>query len=292
MKKECAYTRKRLSRYLAGHLFLPQRRRIERHLAACPVCSSEFDAVRRIDETQRILRDFAPAEGLVRAGAASIVALRRLLFRPLWLVLIVAAAVASYVYVIHPLLHDPDLERLDASVPAASAPAAPHAHGQSLSTATATAQEPKKAMLPNAATATAPSPLLITITVEKGKEKASIRRINDAMKEHGQLHSTRFGDSVREISGTLTAGELSALFNRIEGLGKVSYKRSRLASASEGDPIPFIMRLKTFSAAPRPGEEQAGENPVERSVEKPVETPVERPVQTDSGPSQQTSPGQ
>ncbi len=299
MKKECIYTSKRLARYHAGHLFLLQRRRIERHLAVCAVCSSEFDAVKRIDETQRILRDIAPSEGFavpLRAGAASLGALRRLLYRPLWMALIVAAIAASYVYVVHPLLHDPDLERLDGSAPSAAVPATPHPQSAATATASAGALEPKKTAPASAAAAPAPSPLMITVAVEKEKEKASIRRINDAMKEHPQLRTMRFSDSVREVSGSLTAGELAVFFERIDGAGKATYKRSRLSAAGEGDLVPFIMRLQTVAAPPRHAEqagEKPGEKPVEGSVEKPVETPEgKQPAQTDGGASQSTSEGQ
>ncbi len=291
MKKECTYTRRLLSRYLAGHLFAPQRRRIERHLAVCPVCRSEFDAVRGIRETRRILRDITPPEGLARplqAGAASVAALKRLLYRPLWLVVIVAATAAAYVYVIHPLLHDPDLERLDASAP-------PAAQQQSASTATH-APEPKKASLSAPASSSSASPLMITITLDRESEQASIRRINEAMKEHSMLRTLQFSDSSREISGSLTAGELFTFFDRIEGTGKVTYKRSRLAAAGEGDLVPFIMRLKTRSAPSRPAGTPAqhpAEKPVEKVVEKPGDSPADtQPTATDAGPPPAAPQGQ
>lgn len=288
MKKECAYTRKHLSRYLAGRLFAWQRRRVGGHLAACPVCSSEFDAIRRIDETQRLLRDITPAEGLDRtlqAGNASLAALRRLLYRPLWLVLAVAAAVVAYLYVIHPLLHDPDLERLDAPVPQTAAPAG--RVPQSAPSVTL-AVEPKKAAVA-AAPSPSVSPLEITITVEKEKENASVRRINEAMKEHPQLRSMRFSDSTREISGSLTASDLYTFFSRIEGAGKVAYRRSRLARAGEGDLVPFVMRLHAVSAPSTPAGAQPSEQPVDKPVEKPAEKQTER---ADGGPPPAPAQGQ
>jgi anti-sigma factor RsiW len=87
MKKECEHTRTLLPRYLRGHLFKPQQNRIERHLAACAVCRSEFDSLRRIDETRRFLNDINAQEGIaarVKAGASGLAGARRLLFRPLW----------------------------------------------------------------------------------------------------------------------------------------------------------------------------------------------------------------
>ncbi len=289
MKKDCTYTRRRLSRYLAGHLFLLQRRRIERHLASCALCRSEFDAVRRIDETQRILRDIGPAEGLARPLNAVAASLRRLLFRPLWLAVFVAAAIAAYVYVIHPLLHDPDLDRLDAPVPPAAAPAAPP-HRPPV--AVTPEPEPKKTAPPGPAAAPAASPLVITITMEKEKEKSGIQQINEAMKEHPQLRTMRFSESVREISGSLTAVDLYTFFSRIEGAGKVTYKRSRLAAAGEGELVSFVMKLQTISAHRRPagaGSEQPRDKTVTKSAETPAET---QPAQADVGSSQTTSQGQ
>jgi hypothetical protein len=276
MKKECTYTRRHLPRYLAGRLFAWQRRRVARHLAVCPVCSSEFDAIRHVDETQRILRDITPSEGFARtleAGGASLEAFRRLLYHPLWLVLVVVAAAVAYLYVINPLLHDPDLERLDAPVPPAAAPAA--RLPQSAPSATP-AVESKKTV---AAAAPSVSPLEITITVEKEREKTSVRRINEAMKEHPLLRSMRFSDSTREISGSLTATDLYTLFSRIDGAGKVTYRRSRLAKAGEGDLVPFVMRLQTVSVPSTP----AGEQPTQQPVDKPVERPAEKPAERTDG---------
>ena len=283
MKKDCAYTRRRLSRYLAGHLFAPQRRRIERHLAVCPVCRSEFDAVRGIRETRRILRDITPPEGFARpleAGTASLSVLKRLLYRPLWLVLIVAATAAAYVYVIHPLLHDPDLERLDAPLPPAAAPAAPQQQSAPIVTH---APEPKKAVLSAPEASPSASSLVITITLDKEKEQTSIHSINEAMKEHALLRTMRFSDSSREISGSLTAGELFTFFSRIEGAGKVTYKRSRLARAGEGELVPFVMKLRTLPAPPRPAGTPA-EQPAEKPVDKPGDNPAEKhPTAPDAG---------
>ncbi len=284
MKRECTYTRKHLSRYLAGHLFVWQRRRVGRHLALCRVCSSEFDAIRRIDETRRILRDIAPAEGFgrtLKAGSASLEALRRLLYRPFWLGLVVAAAVAAYAYVINPLLHDPDLERLDAPAP----PAAPAERAPQSAPSVTPVVEPKKAAAPSPAV----SPLEITITVEKEKERASVRQINEAMKEHPQLRSMRFSDSTREISGSLTSSDLYTFFSRIEGTGKVTYKRSRLAKAGEGDLVPFVMRLRTVTAPITPAGAQPAEQPVDKPVEKPADKQADR---TDGGPPPAPAQGQ
>ena len=109
---------------------------------------------------------------------------------------------------------------------------------------------------PPVATAPKADPLLVTITVEKESEKASVRRINEAMKEHPLLTSLRFSDKVREVSGRLTPDELYTFFNRIHDAGKISYKRSRLASAAKDEQLPFVLKLKSVSAPSRLSVEQ------------------------------------
>ena len=102
-KKDCAYTRKHLPRYLTGHLFGPQRQRIERHLRSCPVCSSEYDALRRIDETRSMLRDIDPPPGAGAALRRRASGLTRLLYRPLWLAAIVIGALSLGVAALQPV---------------------------------------------------------------------------------------------------------------------------------------------------------------------------------------------
>ena len=276
-KKDCAYTRKHLPRYLTGHLFGPQRQRIERHLRSCPVCSSEYDALRRIDETRSILRDIDPPAGAGAALRRRAAGLTRLLYRPLWLAAIAAAAVALTVYVVMPLLHDPDLDRLEA-------PAPPPAPVQAPAVATAPAPTARPV---------APEPLadslMVTITVDKDHERASRRQINEAMKEHALLRTMQFSDTVREISGRLTSQELLTFFNRIQGAGKISYKRSRLAKAEAGELLPFVMRLQAVaapSAPAAPPADNAATAPAERpgsaAPERPADRPAERSAPTAS----------
>lgn len=308
LKNECTYTRARLQRHLLGHLFLHQQRRIDRHLASCPVCASEFDAVRRIDETQRILRAVEASEGMAsisQTGTALLAALRRLLYRPLWSGILIAALAALYLFVIVPFLHDPDLERLDASVRApAGDDSAPPLSALSTTAPAVRARAPEPAAAPPAP---ATDPLIVTITIEKEQERERVRQINDAMKDHALLRSMQFGDGVREISGSLTGNELRTFFNRIADAGKISYRRSRLAAVGEGEMLPFVLRLRTAAASPPPppapavepveksvdkpadkaadkpaekAAEKVAEKPVVKPVEKPVETPVEKPVET------------
>ncbi len=294
MKTECAYTRGKLERYLGGFLFLPQQRRIERHLAGCPVCSSELDAARRTEETRRILQEVESpgrSAALARSASGALRAVRRLLYRPLWLGLILAAAAATYLSLIMPLLYDPDLERLDAAVRSAvtaegapPAPAPPPPAPQ--------AKPARKADPPPLEQKPAADPLIVTITVEQERERASIEEINDAMEGHPMLRTMQFSDAVREISGSLTAEELTIFFSRIQGNGRISYRRARLAGVGAGELVPFVVRVRT--AAPRPpapqpaagaSREASDEKPVERPVEKQAEKPVERPADRPVGRS-------
>ena len=287
MKKDCVYTNKYLHRYVDGRLFAMQRNRIDRHLAGCAVCRSSFDALRHKADTRRILGEIEPQEGFgwaTRAGEASFALLRRLVYRPLWLALAVLIAFAGYVYIVNPLLHDPDLERLGAPTPTAvSAPSSDK------EPATMSSVPPKAAESRPQATPAA-DPLVITITLDRENEKAGIRHLNEAMKEHALLRSMRFSDTIREISGSLTPAEISTFFRRIEGTGKVTYRRSRLAAAAGGEPLPFVMRLQTVrTASPplstsvpsRPPDAPAASavaRPAEPSAEKTTLPAVERPT--------------
>jgi hypothetical protein len=298
MKKDCSYTHKRLARYAGGRLFALQRRRVQRHLAVCQICRSEFDAIRQAEETRRLLMHVDLPEGLgavARAGAASISFLRRLLYRPVWLLLLVVSAAAIYRYAIVPVLHDPDLERLYA--PSISQPTSPVSPAQNASepppvnetVGKAAAVSPQSAEL-----------LFVTITLERDSEKVGISRINQAMKEYGVPSDMRFGDSVRQVSGSLTVAELSALFKRIQGSGKLSYKRSRLANAGERDLIPFELRLRVVEAsrqaapasAVAPPVEKTMNNAVDKPVEKPADKPVERPVDKSAEKPSEPSPSE
>ena len=277
MKKECEDTRHLLPRYLRGHLFKPQQKRIERHLASCAVCRSEFDALRQIGETRRILKDITPPEtvaGRMKERVSALHALKKLFYRPLWLIIIAAVIAASYLYVIDPLLHDPDIEKLDAGIPpspAATTQSAP----QTLPTPTITVAPAPQQRIEPAPAAAAPKadPLVVTITLEKQNEKASIRTINEAMKEHPLLKNMHFSDKVREISGSMTSDELLTFFNRIQSAGKISYRRSRLASAGSGL-LPFVMKLQSLPASPQ----ASADRPAAIPAAKPAEIPVERPV--------------
>jgi hypothetical protein len=283
MKKECEHTRSLLPRYLKGHLFLPQQKRVDRHLAACAVCRSKLDSLRQIDETQQFLTYLSPPEGMagrLKERVSGLSGITRIFFRPLWLLAVAAISVAVYLYVITPLMHDPDLEKLEAGpLPpqAAKLETVPRSVPTPLPPAPA-APEPKR-QSPPVITAPKADPLLVTITVEKGSEKASVRRINEAMKEHPLLTSLRFSDKIREVSGRLTPDELYIFFDRIRDTGKITYKRSRLASAAKDEQLPFVLKLQFASAPPRLPVEQPAALPADRPAEKAVESSAaERPV--------------
>ena len=53
MKKDCAYTRKSLRKYLHGHLFKPEQIRVERHLRSCVMCYTEYQALEQAAEANQ-----------------------------------------------------------------------------------------------------------------------------------------------------------------------------------------------------------------------------------------------
>lgn len=265
MKKECAYTKKQLRRYLVGYLFKPEEARVERHLKQCALCRSEFQTLKLSADTQKILKDITPPEGMVqrvKEGVFGLGRLRKLLYRPFWILGGAAVVVALYYYVFIPYRHVLEGDGFEGDPsPAVTAPAK-QALGPQGPNPSAPASTP----------AAPPSDALeVTITVDD--EKAAVRRINDVMQGHALLRTMRLSDAQRELSGSLTAKELLTFFHRIEAVGKLRYSSSRLESYPAAQPIPFVLRLK---AAPRlPGE--PGEKPVQKPVEKPVQTPVQTP---------------
>jgi hypothetical protein len=236
-KKECERTRTALPNYLQGHLFTFQARRIERHLKACPVCTSELHSLRFAADTKQLLKDIAPSGGMGARMEATLLffgRLRMLLYRPLWILLALLIAGSLYVFVLVPSLHDPELEGIERSLPAAvvSAPAPSPALAE---------KTPASVPVPSVES------LAITITPD---DQSSMRRINEVMMGHAGLRKLRFTDTVREVSGSLSPGELQTLFGRIEQAGKVSYSRKRLSALSTAELIPFVMTLKDAAPAP------------------------------------------
>jgi hypothetical protein len=269
MKRDCAYTRKSLRKYLHGHLFKPEQIRVERHLRFCVMCYTEYQALKQAAETKQYLKDITPPEGIVQrvqASVSGLAKLKKILYRPLWLACIVTVIVLTFIYVLAPPRRDLEIENLEksgvmGSAPSSTAPASP-AQGvrpSPVTTVRPTASQPNEAvrML---------KPLPVTITVDN--EKAAIRRINEVMKRHGELRKMRFSDAVREISGSLTSEELLTFFSLIESEGKISYSRKRLVAFPSAQPVPFVMNLKVAPpAAEKP-------SPAEQPVVAPAEATI------------------
>ncbi len=288
MKKICAQTRQALPNYLRGHLFKISKVRIERHLAQCVVCRSEFEALRRTEETRQILKDIDAPEGVVgrvREGVSSIRNVRKILYRPLWMLGIVLAAAAVYYYVVTPRQLDVEIERIiktepSASVPLVSGPAAT-THPQ------LTASSSGQPLPLRPAASPARERLVITITADDDKE--AIRRINDILREHGQLQKLKFSDSDREIGGSLIAKELVTFFGRISSVAKVSYSRKRLESFPVAEPVPFVMKLVIGRHREEPGSpaqtRPTAETPAGQSMSA---TPTEAPSREHAGMGSET----
>jgi hypothetical protein len=285
MKTECEQTRKSFRKYLQGHLFKPEQHKIDRHLRKCAHCSSELQSLKRVAETRKYIKDITPPEGMVqkvRAGVSGLSRLRKLVYRPLWILALAAAGAAVYLYVLPSLLHDRDFDSIEAPVtpavvqPAPTPPAAPQAATQA---ARPEPSKPRQSPPPSPAV----NPLTVTITAEN--ERAAMNRINSVMQGHALLRTMQFSDTVKEISGSLTAKELLTFFNRIESVGKVSYSSSRLESFPTAQPVPFVIRLKAAPATMGKPVDKSVDNPVGKAVEKPVEGPVEKPA-PQPGPAQ------
>lgn len=285
MKTECEQTRKSFRKYLQGHLFKPEQLKIDRHLKKCALCSSELQALKRVAETRKYIKDITPPEGMVqkvRAGVSGLSRLRKLVYRPLWVLAMAAAGAAVYLYVLPSLLHDRDFDSIEAPVPSAVVQPAPTPPAAPQAVTQAARPEPSKPPQ-SAPPSPAVNPLTVTITAEN--ERAAMNRINSVMQGHALLRTMRFSDTVKEISGSLTAKELLTFFNRIESVGKVSYSSSRLESFPTAQPVPFVIRLKAAPATMEKPVDKSVDNPVGKTVEKPVDKRVDKSA-PQPGPAQ------
>ena len=278
MNKECEYTRKSLHKHLHGHLFKPEQMKIERHLKKCVVCNSEFQAIKRVAETQRYIKDITPPEGVVqrvKAGVSGLSRLKKILYRPLWVSCIIAVGALVYFYALTPHRQGSEFDGTGApSGTTTQSPPATLPLPETTAGAKAAAPEPAKARPAPAPAAV--DPLEISVTVDD--EQTAMRKINAVMQGHATLRNLRFTDAVREISGSLTSKEMLTFFNRIEQAGKIHYSHARLVSFPAATPVPFIMRLK---AAPRPAErpiQQSGGGLAEKAGDKSPEKPVPEAV--------------
>lgn len=280
MKKECAQTRRVLGRYLRGHVFAIERKRIERHLRICPLCATEYQSIKRADETTQFLKDITPAEGVVqkvREGVSSLSGVRKILYRPLW---VLAAVMAGYLlaqYVVRPYLQEQERAWRELTSPAEPGPAprpVPAPPGTTSPPAPKPAEPPQVPPMAEKSV----DPLVVTITAED--EQAAIRRINEVMRGHGVLRVKRLSDTVREIEGELTPKELLTFMSRIETAGKIGYNRRRFEEFPNTQPLPFILRVK---AAPGPPAA-----PAEMPLRQATEAPTMRP--NDHAPAQAAEP--
>jgi hypothetical protein len=274
MKKDCEYTGKLLKKYLLGHLFKLQKNRVERHLKSCVVCRSEFEALKRIDETRQFLKDVTPEEGILsrlKKGFSAAARLKKIIYRPLWVAGIALLAAAGTYYVVTPTPLDVELESIVKTTP-------------STTVSTAIGSSPVVISAPAATVpASAGEPLMITITLAQENERKSIRRINEVMREYDQLWGKKFSDTVREISGSLTAKELLTFFSRIKTTGTISYNRSRIESQPKAQPLPFVLTLKR---APQTAKNPAAPaKPVKRRMDAVDAAPAPAPAPPVTAPT-------
>jgi len=265
MKKECERTRKLLKRYLQGHLFRPDMKRIARHLQSCPLCGSECQALQRAAETRQLLQYVEQPEGMVhrmKAGVTMVSRLQKIFYRPLWLSGILAVAAAVYFYAVTPRQFDLELDSISKSGLTITAQTISALSTSIVSTVTVSTAPQAVAAAPPVPTI---EPLAITVIVED--EKAATRKINQVLQGHAVLRKKKFSDASREISGSLNSKELLTLFGRLEAVGKIKFSRSRLESFPSSRSIPFVMKLKTIVRSPeRPAvsEEQRVKKPATR----------------------------
>src|SRR6266508_2594897 len=105
MDKECERTRNALPDYLRGHVFRISRNRIDGHLQTCAVCRSEFEALKRTEETRQLLKDIDAPAGVaqrVKQGISELSKLKKILYRPLWLAGITLVAAGIFYYAMLP----------------------------------------------------------------------------------------------------------------------------------------------------------------------------------------------
>jgi hypothetical protein len=274
MKLECERTRKALPDYLRGHVFRITRSRIDRHLKTCVVCKSEFEALRRTEETRQILNYIDSSGGVahrLKEGVFALAKLKKLLYRPLWIAGIVLVAAGLYYYAMLPRQLDLEIESIVKTTPAntASVPGTEPTKEASVVTRPVTSVN---GPVPQPVPVQTVTPLAVSLVPVN--ESSSIQRINEIMSGHGALRKMKFSDTDRQLSGALTAQELLTLFDRMGEVAKVRYDRKHFTSFPSDKKIPFVLTLK---AAPK-------------SLEK--HKPASHPVQSDEThtPAETTAP--
>jgi hypothetical protein len=248
MNKECERTRKALPDYLRGHVFRITRNRIDRHLQACVVCRSEFEALRSMEETRQFLKYIDSPDGVahrVKEGVSALAKLKKILYRPLWLAGIALLAAGISYYAMLPRQLDLEIENIVKTAPATTTPvpeAEPNREAQAVRKPVASAQKP--VVQPFSTRAVTP----LAVSIMPINETAALQQINEVMSGNGELRKMRFSDTERQLSGKLTAQELLTLFDRMREVAKVHYDRKRFKSFPAGQQIPFVLTLK---AAPK-----------------------------------------
>jgi hypothetical protein len=244
MKKECERTRKELPDYLHGHVFRITRNRIDRHLQACVVCRSEFEALKSMEETRQLLKYIDSPEGVahrVKEGVSALAKLKKILYRPLWLAGIALVAAGVSYYAMQPRQLDLEIENIVKTAPATttSVPAAgPKREAPVVTKPVAGMQKPVTQPVSPRAVA----PLEVSITLSD--ETSAIQRVNEVMSGHGKLRKMKFSDTERQLFGKLTAQELLTFFDRIGEVAKVRYDRKRFKSFPADQQVPFVLMLK------------------------------------------------
>ncbi len=290
MEKECQRTRRALQKYLRGHVFATNRKRIERHLSQCVVCLSEYEGLRRAEETQQILKDINAPGGVIgrmKEGVSILDKLmKKVLYRPLWIIGIMLIAGLVYYYEVTPRQLDIEIERITKTAPSGTTVG----NNLILSALSATASSSPTATLqhtsdlPVAVLAPASEPLIVTLIPENNT--LAIRKINKIIHRHRKLRKMSFSDTIKEVSASLTASELAVLFNQLEPTTKISYNRQRFNSFPAVAPISFVLKLK---AAPKPVAEHTQPQRAEQAVPS---APAPHPEEQPAPPAVKTVPSQ
>ncbi|HTF99058.1 MAG TPA: hypothetical protein VK654_00550 [Nitrospirota bacterium] len=274
-KSECKRIRKDLPKYLSGHLFKTSQKRIARHLQECVVCRSEFEALKHAEETRLLLKDISAPDdlvGRVKEGVSRLGQVKKLLYRPLWVAGLLLLAGGVYYYLVTPRQLEIEIERIQKTESTATTPV-PTLPATTASPAPAKGTEPQQTE-PATAAPPSPAPEPLAVSLTPVNDQAAVQTINDVLHRSGSLHTSAFTDTQKEITGSLTAKELMALFSGIEGAAKVSFNKKRFDSFPPDQAIPFVLRLKP---APRPAQTpavpaapQTPAPPSERTVSVPL----------------------
>jgi hypothetical protein len=192
LKKECERTRKALPDYLRGYVFRITRNRIDRHLQSCVVCKSEFEALRRMEETRQILKYIDSPEGIahrVKEGVSELAKLKKILYRPLWFAGIALVAAGVFYYAMQPRQLDLEIDSIVKTAPATttSVPAAePKIATNVVTEPMASVQRP----VPQSVSTRAAAPLAVSIIPTN--ETSAVQRINEVMNGYGELRKMKF----------------------------------------------------------------------------------------------------